>query len=54
MEEITKRIIWIDKKVKNIEIQKVLTKLEESVKGAKIYPVESIEEAFDLKIKKKR
>ena len=53
MEEITKRIIWIDKKVKNIEIQKVLTKLEESVKGAKIYPVESIEEAFDL-IKNKK
>ena len=48
MEEIVKRVIWIDKNVKSIENQMFLEILEGGIKNAKFYPVESIEQAFDL------
>ena len=53
MEELVKRVIWIDKNVKNIENQMFLEILEGGIKNAIFYPVESIEEAFDL-IKNKK
>ena len=48
MEEIVKRVIWIDKNIKSQENQIFLEILEGGIKNAKFYPVESIEEAFDL------
>ena len=48
MEEKVKRIIWIDKNILSIENQTYLQILQAGVKGGKFYPVDSIEEAFDL------
>ena len=53
MEEKVKRIIWIDENIKSTENQTYLEIFQEGVKGGIFYPVESIEEAFDL-IKHKR
>ena len=43
-----KRVIWIDEKVKSMENQMFLEILKGGIKNAKFYPVESIEEAFQL------
>ena len=48
-----KRIIWIDKNVNDEKNQMILITLKDLIKGGKIYPVKSIEEAFDL-IKNKK
>ena len=48
MEEVVKRIIWIDKNVNSQENQVFLEILKEGIKGAKFYPVESVEHAFYL------
>ena len=53
MEKIVKRIIWIDQNVKTIENQMFLEILKGGIPDAKFYPVESIEEAFEL-IKNKK
>ena len=45
---INKRIIWIDKNVNNIENKLFLEIMESGINNAKLYPVESIEEAFKL------
>ena len=48
MENIVKRIIFINENFNSIENQKLLEILKEGIQNAKLYPVESIEEAFDL------
>ena len=48
MEEIVKRVIWIDENVKSVENQMFLEILQGGIKNAKFYPVESIKEAFQL------
>ena len=48
MEEIVKRVIWIDEKINSIENQTFLEILKGGIQNAKFYPVKSIEEAFDL------
>ena len=53
MEELVKRVIWIDKNIKNMKYQKYLEILKSGIKNSVFYPVESIEEAFDL-IKNKK
>ena len=53
MDKTVKRIIWIDKNVKSIENQMFFEILKRGIPSAKFYPVESIEEAFEL-IKNKK
>ena len=48
MDELVKRVIWIDKNVNSKENQIFLEIFKGGIKNAKFYPVESIEEAFDL------
>ena len=48
MEEIVKRVIWIDKNTNSKENQIILEKLKKGIQNAKFYLVESIDEAFDL------
>ena len=53
MEQIIKRVIWIDENIKSTENQVFLEILQSGIKNSKFYPVESVEEAFKL-IKNKR
>ena len=48
MENIVKRIIFINENMNSIENQKLLEILKGGIQNAKFYPVESIEEAFYL------
>ena len=53
MEEIVKRIIWIDKNINSKENKIFLEILQEGIKDGKFYPVDSIEKAFNLIINKR-
>ena len=53
MEEIVKRVIWIDKKINSVENKTFLEIFKSGVKDSKFYPVDSIKKAFDLIINKR-
>jgi len=48
MEQIIKRVIWIDKEINSTENKAFLEILQSGIKNSKFYPVESVEEAFKL------